>query len=45
MKIAILFWFYRYPDLCLERVEQLRRTNHDLPIRPVRRQSGERRSL
>lgn len=32
MKLAILFWFYRHPELCRERLEELRRFNPGVPI-------------
>lgn len=30
--LAILFWYYKEPDICLERVRLLRRLNPDMPI-------------
>lgn len=32
MKLAILFWFYKEPEICLNRLELLRKNNSDIPI-------------
>jgi hypothetical protein len=32
VKLGVLFWCYKHPDLCRDRVEMLRRDNPDTPI-------------
>ena len=32
MKLAVLFWCYKKPELCEDRVRHLRRDNPDAPI-------------